>query len=63
MSKLFGSQSSKFYHAYNQEFPLPDGYEIRETVYNLYHIMNHYVLFGGSYLAQANMMIGEILKN
>ena len=62
MTKLFGSHSSKFYEAYNKEFPLSEGFEKRETIYNLYHILNHYVLFGGSYITQANMMIGKILK-
>jgi fructosamine-3-kinase len=62
MSKLFGSQSKAFYDAYNKTFPLADEWEIRETIYNLYHILNHFVLFGGGYLSQGNMMIGKILK-
>eukprot|EP01035_Chromulina_nebulosa_P021472 gene21472-27811_t len=62
MTKLFGSNSMKFYKAYNEEWPLPPQNEIRETIYNLYHILNHFVLFGGGYLSQAQSMIGKIIK-
>ena len=64
MTKLFGLQSSQFYDAYEEEYPLNDveHYEIRTTIYNLYHILNHYVLFGGGYLSTAHNMIGKILK-
>jgi fructosamine-3-kinase len=37
------------------------GHEKRKTVYNLYHILNHDVLFGG-YLRQAQGMIDQILR-
>lgn len=62
MSKLFGSQSRAFYDAYDKVIPPKSGREIREVIYNLYHILNHYVLFGGGYLSQGKMMIGKILK-
>lgn len=62
MTKLFGSKSSKFYATYNEKWPLPPGWEIRETIYNLYHILNHYVMFGSGYLGQAQRMIDKILK-
>lgn len=61
MTKLFGSNSQEFYRTYNEEWPLPEGHELRATVYNLYHILNHFVLFGGGYLGQAQAMIGRIL--
>ena len=62
MSKLFGAQSKIFYDTYNDNFPLPSGHEMRETIYNLYHILNHHVLFGGGYISQAKIMIGKIMK-
>ncbi|MEL7144709.1 MAG: fructosamine kinase family protein, partial [Cyanobacteria bacterium J06573_11] len=31
-------------------------------LYNLYHILNHYNLFGGSYASQANSMMRQILS-
>ncbi len=62
MSKLFGSNPPAFYRAYNDAWLLPPGNEIREIVYNLYHILNHFVLFGGSYLTEAQIMIDKIMK-
>jgi fructosamine-3-kinase len=57
-----GSASSSFYQKYNELWPLPEGWQLRETIYNLYHILNHYVLFGGSYKNQADSMIARILQ-
>ncbi|MCW9066499.1 MAG: fructosamine kinase family protein, partial [Ignavibacteriaceae bacterium] len=48
---------SKFYKAYNEAFPLPDGYEYRENIYKLYHVLNHLNLLGGGYYAQAMSLI------
>lgn len=48
--------------AYNEEWPLPPGWERRQVVYNLYHILNHIVLFGGGYRSQAQRMIDQIMK-
>lgn len=61
MTELFGGFPSNFYQAYEQAFPLDPGYERRKTLYNLYHILNHFNLFGGSYAAQANRMIEQVL--
>lgn len=61
MTELFGGFPAAFYRGYNQVFPLNPGYERRKTLYNLYHILNHFNLFGGSYQAQANRMIEQIL--
>jgi len=52
MTKLFGGFPTFFYEAYQNEFPLPDGYEYRENIYKLYHIMNHLNLFGDAYYNQ-----------
>ena len=63
MTLLFGSNSKKFYDSYFNEMDgVKKGYEIRQTIYNLYHILNHYVLFGGGYLQQSYNMIDRILK-
>lgn len=57
MTELFGGFNADFYSAYNEAWPLDEGYKIRKTLYNLYHILNHANLFGTSYLNQAvNMM-------
>lgn len=61
MTELFGGFPAEFYQGYNQAFPLEGGYKRRKTLYNLYHILNHFNLFGGSYEAQANRMIEQLL--
>ncbi|MEG3911891.1 fructosamine kinase family protein [Microcoleus sp. w1-18aA5] len=60
MTELFGGFPAQFYRGYNQVWPLDSGYEERKTLYNLYHILNHFNLFGGSYESQANQMINRI---
>ena len=57
MTKLFGGFDSKFYHAYNEEYPLPDDYNYRENIYKLYHVLNHLNLFGSGYYSQAISLI------
>ena len=62
MTELFGGFPAQFYRGYNQVWPLDSGYEKRKTFYNLYNILNHFNLFGGSYESQANQMINQILS-
>lgn len=62
MTELFGSFPNDFYRAYNQAFPLEPGYRQRKLLYNLYHILNHFNLFGGSYEHQANQMMATVLS-
>jgi len=62
MTELFGRLPASFYQAYQSVKPLDAGYEQRKTLYNLYHIINHYNLFGGGYLSQANKMIDQVLE-
>lgn len=61
MTELFGGFSTAFYAAYNTAWPLDAGYATRKTLYNLYHILNHFNLFGGGYLSQAQGMIDRLL--
>jgi fructosamine-3-kinase len=53
MTKLFGGFSTEFYNSYKEFFPLVDGYQFRENIYKLYHVLNHLNLFGSSYYQQA----------
>jgi fructosamine-3-kinase len=62
MTELFGGFPSQFYRVYQAAYPLDSGYEQRKTLYNLYHILNHFNLFGGGYGSQANRMIETICK-
>jgi fructosamine-3-kinase len=57
MAELFGGFSESFYAAYRAAWPLDPGYETRKTLYNLYHVLNHFNLFGAGYLGQAQRMI------
>ena len=61
MTELFGGFPAQFYWGYNQVWSLDSGYEKRKTIYNLYQILNHFNLFGGSYESQANQMINRLL--
>mmetsp|Transcript_101940 Transcript_101940/g.207183 ORF Transcript_101940/g.207183 Transcript_101940/m.207183 type:complete len:386 (-) Transcript_101940:665-1822(-) len=62
MTYLFGGFTGDFYQGYESVWPLSEGHEKRRTVYNLYHILNHDVLFGGGYVRQARGMIEQILN-
>lgn len=62
MSELFGGFSDAFYAGYNEVFPLDRDYAKRKPLYNLYHILNHYNLFGGHYAQQAQGTIEQLLQ-
>lgn len=62
MTELFGGFPHDFYAAYNDAWPLDAGYKTRKTLYNLYHVINHFNLFGGGYLSQADHMISSLLS-
>ncbi len=61
MTELFGGFHPAFYEAYRSQWPLDPGYPVRRDLYQLYHILNHYNLFGGSYLRQAQSGIERLL--
>lgn len=62
MSELFGGFGKEFYQAYHRAWPLDPGYRVRKTLYNLYHVLNHFNLFGGGYQRQADAMIQALLS-
>jgi protein-ribulosamine 3-kinase len=61
MTELFGGFGADFHAAYREAWPLEPGYATRRTLYNLYHVLNHLNLFGGSYGAEAEAMVGRLL--
>ena len=61
MTELFGGYSADFYAAYRAAWPPDAGYSVRKTLYNLYHVLNHFNLFGAGYLGQAQQMVGRLL--
>ena len=62
MTRLFGGFSAEFYAAYDKEWPLDGGARQRQGLYNLYHVLNHFNLFGGSYLMQAEQLMQNLLS-
>ena len=63
MTKLFGGFGPEFYRAYQAAWPLDDGFYVRQHLYNLYHVLNHLNLFGGSYLAQAEGIADKLIAD
>lgn len=63
MTELFGGFPAGFYAAYNEAWPLDDGYQQRKKLYNLYHVLNHFNLFGGGYGMQAENNIEQLLAS
>ncbi len=52
MTRLFGGFNQAFYNAYHETCPLEAGFEERLDIYNLYPLMIHVNLFGGSCYGQ-----------
>ena len=62
MTELFGRYPPEFYAAYRAAYPLDADYATRRDLYNLYHVLNHANLFGGSYARQAVQMMQRLLQ-
>ena len=58
MTRLFGGFEKSFYEGYHEENPLEKGFESRTDICNLYPLLVHVNLFGGSYQNQ----VEEIIK-
>lgn len=52
MTLLFGGFDAAFYMAYTSVYPLSPGWQERATLWNLYPLMVHSIMFGGMYLQQ-----------
>ena len=53
ITTLFGGFSPRFFAAYEEAWPLPAGWRERNPLYQLYHLLNHHLIFGGHYGAEA----------
>jgi protein-ribulosamine 3-kinase len=62
MTHLFGGFTVDFYNAYQAQWPLPAGHQQRLPWYQLYHLLNHAVLFGGGYVGRVREEIGLRVK-
>ncbi len=61
MAELFGGFPDDFYRAYDSSWPLDPGYASRKLLYQLYHLLNHFNLFGGGYGRQAQSALDRLL--
>ncbi len=51
MTEMFGGFTVDFYRAYDEIYPRTIAYDQKKVIYNLYHYLNHYNLFGSAYLS------------
>jgi protein-ribulosamine 3-kinase len=62
-TEMFGGFSPDFYRAYDHTWPLDSGFAIRKELYNLYHYLNHFNLFGGGYATTAQSIITRLIAH
>jgi fructosamine-3-kinase len=60
MMRLFGGFSARVFAAYEEAFPPPPGSEARVPLYQLYFLMVHVNLFGGSYVASVEHALARL---
>jgi fructosamine-3-kinase len=61
MMRLFGGFDSRVFAAYDEAFPLGDGHEERVDLYQLYPLLVHVNLFGGSYVGAVSQALASLL--
>jgi fructosamine-3-kinase len=57
MLQLFGSPRGEFFDAYSEIWPLSPGWRERVRLYQLYPLLVHVNLFGGSYVQSADAVL------
>ena len=62
MMRLFGGFGSRVFAAYDEAWPLADGHQQRIALYQLYPLLVHVNLFGGSYAASVLRALDEALS-
>ena len=60
MTTLFGQLPKEFYLEYRQYFDVPNNEHVLHSVYNLYHALNHFNLFGNSYESMIKRLLDFI---
>lgn len=61
MSHLFGGFDSLFYQSYEENYPLEGNFSERLPIYQLYYLMAHVNLFGGSYLQAVQRILNRFI--
>lgn len=59
---MFGGFTAEFYRGYNSVWPLDDGFQRRLPLYELYHALNHFILFGASYAASCQRLVDQLQR-
>jgi fructosamine-3-kinase len=59
MMRLFGGFSQRVFAAYDEAFPLADGHHDRVGLWQLWPLLVHVALFGGSYAASVDRMLAR----
>jgi fructosamine-3-kinase len=60
MMRLFGGFGARVFAAYEEAFPLAPGHRDRVPLYQLYPLMVHVNLFGGSYASSVEEALGRL---
>ena len=60
MMRLFGGFGARVFDAYDEAWPLADGHRERVSLYQLYPLMVHVNLFGGSYIGSVEAALERL---
>ena len=60
MTRLFGNFNIEFYRGYEEMWPLDSCSKNRIQIYNLYHLLNHANIFGGSYKDSSVKVLNDL---
>jgi fructosamine-3-kinase len=60
LTQLFGGFGNSFIDAYNETFPLKDGWQQRLPYFQLYPLLVHAVIFGASYVDRCRNIFGRL---
>jgi fructosamine-3-kinase len=61
MMQLFGGFGRRTIAAYDEAFPLADGWQARVPLYQLYPILVHVNLFGGGYVSSVERAVDQLV--
>ncbi|KAF9040453.1 fructosamine kinase PKL/CAK/FruK [Hymenopellis radicata] len=65
IARIFGGIPSSFFRAYHEHLPKTEPveqYELRGDLYEMFHYLNHTVLFGGGYASSAERKMDVLLS-
>jgi fructosamine-3-kinase len=62
MSEFFGGFGGGLLRTYETVKKVSPGYNKRKKIYNLYHALNHALLFGGGYISQSRSIIEGLFR-